>query len=110
MESCHHSILFLHFPCSVLDKKSKIKNLLKHFSKEFEDSKIICLDLKKFENSLNVVDTHGSFETNDKNLQLMSLEEQSLTEGHCEKKLINNGLCVIINQMYFEKEVMMIHI
>jgi hypothetical protein len=79
-----------------------MKNLLKHLEK-FEDSKIICLNLKTFENSLNVVDTHGTLGTSDKNNpQSISLEEQSFTEGHsyCEKKIINNGLCVIINQMY----------
>ncbi|XP_067214765.1 caspase-8 isoform X2 [Linepithema humile] len=88
------------------DKKSKMKNLLKHLEK-FEDSKIIYLDLQKFENSLNVVDNHGSLGTNGKNhLQPISLEERSFTEEHsyCEKKFIDSGLCVIINQMYFEKE------
>lgn len=66
------------------------------------------MDLEKFENNF-VTDTHGTLATNDKSyLQLISLEEPSLMEKLPYKRPIrhvNNGLCVIINQMYFGEEV-----
>lgn len=85
-----------------------MEKLLKHL-KKFEDLKIISMDLEKFENRLHVVDTRGNFGTNDKNyLHPISLREPFLTEKNNNKKiqLINNGLCIIINQIYFEKEVL----
>ncbi|KAL6256107.1 hypothetical protein P5V15_012231 [Pogonomyrmex californicus] len=92
--------------------KSKIQNtskLLRHLE-ECEDSslKIICMDLEKFNNCLHVVDNYRIFGTSDRNYQQsIPFEESSLTGNHCYKKRIqsiNNGLCIIINQMYFEKE------
>jgi len=87
-----------------------MKKLLKHL-KGFEDGdiKIICMELEKFENSLHVVDNHQTFVTNVENY-LQSTSEESLTEGHHYRKRIqsiNSGLCIIINQMYFTKEVLL---
>lgn len=76
---------------------------------KFEDLKIISFDLEKFENRLHVVDTCGNFETNDKNyLHSIFPKGPFITEENNKKKIqpINNGLCIIINQMYFEKEVL----
>lgn len=85
-----------------------MEKLLKHL-KKFEDLKIISIDLKRFENRLHVVDTHGNFGTNDKNnLHPIFLEQSFHAEKNNKKKiqLINNGLCIIINQIYFRKEVL----
>lgn len=88
-----------------------MKKLLKHL-KEFKDGhlKIICMELEKFETHLHVVDNLGTFGTNDKNY-LQHSEESSVTEKqHYKKKIqsINNGLCIIINQINFEKEVLLL--
>lgn len=66
------------------------------------------MDLEKFENRSNVVDTRGNFKTNDKNcLHPISPREPFFTEKNINKmQSINNGLCIIINQIYFEKEVL----
>lgn len=84
-----------------------MEKLLKHL-KKFEDLKIISMDLERFENRLHVVDTRGNFGTNENYLHPISLREPFLTEKSNNKKmqLINNGLCIIINQIYFEKEVL----
>lgn len=87
-----------------------MKKLLKHL-KEFENDhlKIICMELEKFENHLHVVDNRGTFGTNDKNY-LQHSEESSVTERHYKKKIqsINSGLCIIINQINFGKEVLLL--
>ncbi|XP_025163169.1 caspase-10-like isoform X2 [Harpegnathos saltator] len=66
------------------------------------------MDLEKLENHLHVVDTHGMLDMNNKSyLQLISLQETSFAEKYYYiKKIrpINNGLCIIINQMYFGEE------
>lgn len=90
------------------DEKHNMEKLLRHL-KKFEDVsiEIISLDLEKFENRLHVVDTHGNFGTNDKNhFHSISLEGPFLAEKNNEKKIqfIDSGLCIIINQIYFEKE------
>lgn len=75
--------------------------------KKFEDGrlKIICIELETFENDLHV-DNRGILGINNKNyLQSIPLEETSLTERHY-KRTINNGLCIIINQICFRKEVL----
>jgi len=67
------------------------------------------MDLERFENRSHVVDTRGNFGTNDKNcFHPISLREPFLTEKNNNRKMqfINNGLCIIINQIYFEKEVL----
>ncbi|XP_011706228.1 PREDICTED: caspase-8 [Wasmannia auropunctata] len=87
-------------------KTHNIKKLLKHL-KEFNNGhlKIICMELEQFE---NVVDNCGTFGTSNENyLKSTSSAESSLIkEHHYRKKIqsINSGLCIIINQMYFEKE------
>jgi len=88
-----------------------MKKLLKHL-KGFEDGdiKIICMELEKFENSLYVVDNHKTFVTNDENYLQSTSSEEFLTEGHHYGRRIqsiNSGLCIIINQMYFTKEVLL---
>lgn len=78
--------------------------------KKFKDGglKIICIELEKFENDLHVVDNGGTLGINDKNyLQLIPPEEIFLTKKHY-RRTINNGLCIIINQMYFKKEVLIL--
>ncbi|XP_029667598.1 caspase-8-like isoform X2 [Formica exsecta] len=88
------------------DEKHNMEKLLKHL-KKFENLKIISIDLEKFENRLHVVDTHGNFGINDKNyLHPIFLEGSFLAEKNNKKKIqpINNGLCIIINQIYFGKE------
>ncbi|KAL6438785.1 hypothetical protein ACFW04_004643 [Cataglyphis niger] len=88
------------------DEKYNMEKLLKHL-KKFEDLKIISIDLEKFENRLHVVDTHGNFGTNDKNyLHPIFLEQSFHAEKNNKKKIqpINNGLCIIINQIFFRKE------
>lgn len=94
-----------------ISDKHNMKKLLKHLRK-FENLKTICMDLEKFGNHLHVVDTRGTLGINDKNyVQLISLEETSYVERHCYiKKIrpINSGLCVIINQMYFGEEVLIL--
>jgi len=90
-----------------------MKKLLKHL-KKFEDGhiKIICMELEKFENGLQIVDNCQTFGTKDENyLQSTSSEELSLIKRHHYRKniqLINSGLCIIINQMYFMKEVIIL--
>lgn len=79
--------------------------------KKFEDGhlKIICIELEKFENNRHVVDNRGTLKTNDKSyLQSSPPEEPSLTESHHFRKIINSGLCIIINQIYFRKEVLLL--
>lgn len=88
-----------------------MKKLLKHL-KKFEDGhiKIICMEMEKFENGLHVVDNCKTFGTNNENyLQSTPSEESSFIKRHYRKKiqLINSGLCIIINQMYFMKEVLL---
>jgi len=86
-----------------------MKKLLKHL-KKFEDGhlKIIYIELEKFENNPHVVDNRGTLKTSDKNyLQSSPPEEPSLTECH-HFRTINSGLCIIINQMYFGKEVLVL--
>lgn len=98
---------FLYY--SVLDKVYNMKKLFKHL-KKFEDGrlKIICIELEKFGNDLHVVDNRRTPETNDKNyLQSAPLEETSFTEIH-HYRTINSGLCIIINQTYFRKEVLLL--
>ncbi|XP_018308620.1 caspase-8 [Mycetomoellerius zeteki] len=90
------------------DKMHNMKKLLKHL-KKFEDGhiKIICMEMEKFENGLHVVDNCKTFGTNNENyLQSTPSEESSFIKRHYRKKiqLINSGLCIIINQMYFMKE------
>ncbi|KAL0113490.1 hypothetical protein PUN28_012562 [Cardiocondyla obscurior] len=88
------------------DKLHNAKRLLKHLKEMFEDGhlKIICLELEELENNL-YVDNLRTVETNDKNyLQLSSPEKLSLSKKHIDKRIINNGLCIIINQKYFGKE------
>lgn len=84
--------------------------LLEHL-KKFKDGrlKIIYIELEKFENDLHV-DNRGTLGINDKNyLQSIPLEKTSLIKKHY-RRTINNGLCIIINQIYFKKEVLMIFI
>jgi len=84
-----------------------LERLLKHL-KRFDDLRMICLDLENFENHLHIVDTHEIFDINNKNSQSILLEESSFTERHHYRKnirSINNGLCIIINQIYFREEV-----
>lgn len=79
--------------------------------KGFEDGhlKLICIELEKFENDQNVVDTRRSTETNDKNYLPTTLPGKSpLTEKHNYRRIINSGLCIIINQKYFRKEVLLL--
>lgn len=70
------------------------------------------MDLEKLENDLHVVDTRGTLGISDKSYpQLISLEETSFTERHNYMKKIrhiNRGLCIIINQMYFGEEVLIL--
>jgi len=87
-----------------------MKKLLKHL-KGFKDGdiKIICMELENFENNLHV-DNHKTFVTNDENYLQSTSSEESLTEEHHYRKRIqsiNSGLCIIINQMYFTKEVLL---
>lgn len=100
-------MIFLYI--SILDENYNMKKLLKHLEK-FEDVKLISFDLEKFENRLHA-DIHGSFGTNDKNYLRSNVPRRpSLTEeNHKEEiQIINNGLCIIINQMYFGEEVYII--
>lgn len=65
------------------------------------------MEMEKFENGLHVVDNCKTFGTNNENyLQSTPSEESSFIKRHYRKKiqLINSGLCIIINQMYFMKE------
>jgi len=81
---------------------------LKHL-KRFDDLRMICLDLEDFENHLRIVDTHEIFDINNTNSQSSLLQEPSFTERHHYRKnirSINNGLCIIINEIYFREEVM----
>lgn len=92
----------------ISDKNYKMETLLKHLRK-FGEIKLICLDLENFRDPSHVVDTHKTFNTNQKNYQsLSSFEESSDTEIQYTKRVrpINGGLCVIINQIHFRKEVL----
>jgi len=87
-----------------------MKKLLKHL-KGFVDGdiKIICMELE-IENSLHIGDNHKTFLTSDENYLQSTFSKGSFTEGHHYRKriqIINSGLCIIINQMYFTKEVLL---
>ncbi|XP_029157993.1 caspase-8-like [Nylanderia fulva] len=86
------------------DQNHNMEKLLKHLEK-FKDLKIISLNLEKFENRLHV-DIHGKTGANDKNYVHSNFPtEPSLAENNKEKiQIINNGLCVIINQKSFGRE------
>ncbi|XP_036141422.1 caspase-8 isoform X2 [Monomorium pharaonis] len=89
------------------DETCNMKNLLKHLQTLKNGYlRIICMDLEKFENSLHVVDNRRTCGTNNENyLQSTLPEELSHIERHYYgKKIINSGLCIIINQMNFRKE------
>ncbi|KAK2581875.1 hypothetical protein KPH14_002337 [Odynerus spinipes] len=78
-------------------KKGNLKNLLKHL-KTFEDLESIIIDLKQFDSDQSTSNIGVSGEAS-------SLAHQAnLTETDAKKKIrrINKGLCVIINQMYFQ--------
>ncbi|XP_025995453.2 caspase-8 isoform X2 [Solenopsis invicta] len=102
-----HMLYWIHIGYITISKDGtyNMKNLLKHLE-TFEDGhlRIICMDLQKFENSLHVSDNRKTIGTNDKNY-LTSPEELSFIERYCHgKKIINSGLCIIINQINFKKE------
>lgn len=87
-----------------------MKNLLKHL-KSMDDLKIICMDLEKCENHFYVVNINDPLVIHDKNLQPTSAIREYFTQHHCYRKRIrhiNNGVCIIINQTYFGKEVFIV--
>ncbi|XP_020287783.1 caspase-8-like [Pseudomyrmex gracilis] len=93
---------------NITNKKYNMEKLLKHLHK-FKDIKLksLCLDLEKMSHPSHVVDTHKTFNTNNKNCQsLSSFEEPSDTEIQYKKRVrpINSGLCIVINQIHFRHE------